>query len=117
MGDAHEEYLRTLQQMQADGEDIRYGEPLHDAGTAGLDEMSPRRRRRIGRLAARVIAEDRAQVHIAFQSMPGPELAQHVLAFCYARRCEHQYVREFPSGPRDNGEYWDRCRLSGKERE
>ena len=72
--------------MQAYGEDIHYGGPLHDAGK-GLDELSPRRRRRLGRLAARVIAEDRAQVHIAFQSMLGPELPQHVLAFCYARRC------------------------------
>ena len=114
MGDAHEEYLRTVLQMQADGEDIRYGEPIHDTGN-GLDEMSPRRRRRFGRLAERVIAQDRAQVHIAFTSQLGPELAQHVLAFCYARRCEHQYVREFPSGPRDNGEYWERCRLCGKE--
>ena len=117
MEDAHEEYLRTVLQMQADGEDITYGEPIHDAGATSLDEMSPRRRRRLGRLAARVIAQDRAQVHIAFTSQLGPELTEHVLAFCYARRCEHQYIREFPGGPRDNGEYWGPCRLCGKVRE
>ena len=30
--------------------------------------------------------------------------------------CTHDYVREFPSGPRDNGEYRDICRLCGAER-
>ena len=31
-------------------------------------------------------------------------------------RCMHDFVREFPSGPRDNGEYRDVCRLCGAER-
>ena len=30
--------------------------------------------------------------------------------------CTHDYVREIPSGPRDNGEYRDVCRLCGAER-
>ena len=30
--------------------------------------------------------------------------------------CTHDWVREFPSGPRDNGEYRDVCRLCGAER-
>ena len=32
-------------------------------------------------------------------------------------RCTHDFVREFPSGPRDNGEYRDVCRLCGEVRE
>ena len=32
------------------------------------------------------------------------------------RCCEHAYVREYPSGPRDNGEYTERCRLCGNGR-
>ena len=32
-------------------------------------------------------------------------------------RCTHDFVREFPSGPRDNGEYRDVCRLCNAERE
>ena len=32
-------------------------------------------------------------------------------------RCTHDFVREFPSGPRDNGEYHDVCRLCGEVRE
>ena len=32
-------------------------------------------------------------------------------------RCTHDWVREFPSGPRDNGEYRDVCRLCGAVRE
>ena len=31
-------------------------------------------------------------------------------------RCTHDFVREFPSGPRDNGEYRDICRLCNAER-
>ena len=31
-------------------------------------------------------------------------------------RCTHDWVRGFPSGPRDNGEYRDVCRLCGAER-
>ena len=31
-------------------------------------------------------------------------------------RCTHDWVREIPSGPRDNGEYRDVCRLCGAER-
>ena len=30
--------------------------------------------------------------------------------------CTHDWVREFPSGPRDNGEYRDVCRLCNAER-
>ena len=30
--------------------------------------------------------------------------------------CTHDWVREFPSGPRDNGEYRDICRLCNAER-
>ena len=32
-------------------------------------------------------------------------------------RCTHDWVREFPSGPRDNGEYHDVCRLCNAARE
>ena len=32
-------------------------------------------------------------------------------------RCTHDFVREFPSGPRDNGEYRWVCRLCNAERE
>ena len=32
-------------------------------------------------------------------------------------RCTHDFVREFPSGPRDNGEYHDVCRLCAAVRE
>ena len=32
-------------------------------------------------------------------------------------RCTHDFVREFPSGPRDNGEYLDVCRLCSATRE
>ena len=32
-------------------------------------------------------------------------------------RCTHDFVREFPSGPRDNGEYRDVCRLCNATRE
>ena len=32
-------------------------------------------------------------------------------------RCTHDWAREFPSGPRDNGEYRDVCRLCGEVRE
>ena len=31
--------------------------------------------------------------------------------------CTHDWVREFPSGPRDNGEYRDICRLCNATRE
>ena len=31
-------------------------------------------------------------------------------------RCTHDWVRESPSGPRDNGEYRDVCRLCNAER-
>ena len=30
--------------------------------------------------------------------------------------CTHDYVREIPSGPQDNGEYRDACRLCGAAR-
>ena len=30
--------------------------------------------------------------------------------------CEHDNVREYPSGPRDNGEYTEVCRLCGEMR-
>ena len=30
-----------------------------------------------------------------------------------AARCEHVFVMEFPSGMRDNGEYWYRCSKCG----
>ena len=30
-----------------------------------------------------------------------------------ASRCEHDWVKEYPTGPRDNGEYWSRCSLCG----
>ena len=30
--------------------------------------------------------------------------------------CTHDWVRQFPSAPRDNGEYRDVCRLCGAER-
>ena len=32
-------------------------------------------------------------------------------------RCPHDFVRKFPSGPRDNGEYHDVCRLCNATRE
>ena len=32
-------------------------------------------------------------------------------------RCTHDWAREFPSGPRDNGEYRDVCRLCNATRE
>ena len=32
-------------------------------------------------------------------------------------RCTHDFVRELSSGPRDNGEYHDVCRLCNAERE
>ena len=32
-------------------------------------------------------------------------------------RCTHDFVREFPSGPRGNGEYHDVCRMCNAERE
>ena len=32
-------------------------------------------------------------------------------------RCTHEWVREFSSGPRDNGEYHDVCRLCNAVRE
>ena len=32
-------------------------------------------------------------------------------------RCTHDWAREFPSGPRDNGEYRDVCRLCNAVRE
>ena len=32
-------------------------------------------------------------------------------------RCTHDWVRQFPSGPRDNGEYRDVCRISNAVRE
>ena len=31
-------------------------------------------------------------------------------------QCTHERVREFPPGPRDNGEYRDVCRLCNAER-
>ncbi len=31
--------------------------------------------------------------------------------------CTHDWVRTFPSGPRDNGEYRDVCRLCNATRE
>ena len=31
----------------------------------------------------------------------------------FFRRCRHEYVREPTTGPRDNGEYTERCRLCG----
>ena len=31
-------------------------------------------------------------------------------------RCCHEYVREYPRGPSDNGEYTERCRLCGDMR-
>ena len=36
--------------------------------------------------------------------------------FLTRRRCCHEYVREYPEGPRDNGEYTERCRLCGNVR-
>ena len=30
-----------------------------------------------------------------------------------ASRCEHDWVREVPNGPRDNGEFWYRCKKCG----
>ena len=27
--------------------------------------------------------------------------------------CEHDWVREVPNGPRDNGEFWYRCKKCG----
>ena len=30
-----------------------------------------------------------------------------------ASRCEHDWVKEYPSGPRDNGEFWYRCSKCG----
>ena len=30
-----------------------------------------------------------------------------------ATRCEHQWVKELPSGMRDNGEFWYRCKKCG----
>ena len=30
-----------------------------------------------------------------------------------ASRCEHDWVQEYPSGPRDNGEFWYRCSKCG----
>ena len=30
-----------------------------------------------------------------------------------AARCEHEWIREFPSGPRDNGEHWYVCSKCG----
>ena len=32
-------------------------------------------------------------------------------------RCTHDFVRVLSSGPRDNGEYYDACRLCGEVRE
>ena len=32
-------------------------------------------------------------------------------------RCTHDWIRQFPSGPRDNGEYHDVCRLCSATRE
>ena len=32
-------------------------------------------------------------------------------------RCTHDFGRHFPAGPRDNGEYYDACRLCGEVRE
>ena len=32
-------------------------------------------------------------------------------------RCTHDFVRHFPAGKRDNGEYYDVCRLCGAVRE
>ena len=34
----------------------------------------------------------------------------------FLRRCCHEYVKEYPEGPRDNGEYTERCRLCGNVR-
>ena len=31
----------------------------------------------------------------------------------FMRRCRHEYIREPTTGPRDNGEYTERCRLCG----
>ena len=31
----------------------------------------------------------------------------------FFRRCRHEYVQEPTTGPRDNGEYTERCRLCG----
>ena len=28
-------------------------------------------------------------------------------------RCDHVWEKEYPSGPRDNGEYWYRCSKCG----
>ena len=28
-------------------------------------------------------------------------------------RCDHVWEKEYPSGPRDNGEFWYRCKKCG----
>ena len=52
----------------------------------------------------------------ALLSTPRPSQPTLDTYFSAYARCTHDWVREFPSGPRDNGEYRDVCRLCGAER-
>ena len=52
----------------------------------------------------------------ALLSTPRPSQPTLDTYFSAHARCTHDWVREFPSGPRDNGEYRDICRLCGAER-
>ena len=67
------------------------------------------------------ITEWRAQLEEltspALLSTPHPEVTLHNYFKAKKARCTHDFVREFPSGPRDNGEYHDVCRLCGEVRE
>ena len=40
----------------------------------------------------------------------------HEVQMKIVNNCNHQYLQEIPDGPRDNGEFYYRCRLCGHQK-
>ena len=62
-------------------------------------------------------AEARAALGAKKQKREPGQLSMEETVKRMRMRCTHDFVREFPSGPRDNGEYHDVCRLRNAVRE
>ena len=62
----------------------------------------------------RELAEMRAKLS---KRLPETQLTLEESVKRMRERCTHDFVRVFPSGPRDNGEYRHVCRLCNAARE
>ena len=50
-----------------------------------------------------------ARLHVARRRVRRLEMMLQLVAREAASRCDHVWEKEYPNGPRDNGEVWYRC--------